>query len=288
LKKIRRRIHAVRPVIQQFSWHHINQWLLDPIPIAMIVAAALLYIYGVRRASSWSSLRTVSFLAGLFVTFVATESVIGVFDLVYFSAHMIQHLLLIMVAAPLFALSAPLDLAYAAGSATIRRFLDSRFMRVITHPLFAFVSYFVFIPMTHLTGFFDLMLRHESVHNAEHIGFLVIGYLFFRAAFGLERGITIHRGLRLVYVMAAVPVDTFTGLALAMSSKDPFPSYRRASPTGSTTASILNNIHLGGAIMWIGGDALMLLACIPIAVAWVKWETVRTKELDAQLDAQGI
>jgi hypothetical protein len=40
--------------------------------------------------------------------------------------------------------------------------------------------------------------------------------------------------------------------------------------------------------MWIGGDALMLLACIPIAVAWVKWETVRTRELDAELDAQGI
>jgi cytochrome c oxidase assembly factor CtaG len=91
-----------------------------------------------------------------------------------------------------------------------------------------------------------------------------------------------------VYVMAAVPVDTFTGLALAMSSTNPFPTYRGSSPTGSTTASILNNIHLGGAIMWIGGDALMLLACIPIAVAWVKWETVRTKELDRELDAQGI
>jgi cytochrome c oxidase assembly factor CtaG len=59
-------------------------------------------------------------------------------------------------------------------------------------------------------------------------------------------------------------------------------------PTGSSSSWILSNVHLGGAIMWIGGDALMLLACIPIAVAWVKWETVRTRELDAQLDAQGI
>jgi cytochrome c oxidase assembly factor CtaG len=42
----------------------------------------------------------------------------------YFSDHMVQHLLLIMVAAPLFALSAPLDLAYDAGSAAVRRFLD--------------------------------------------------------------------------------------------------------------------------------------------------------------------
>ena len=116
-----------------------------------------------------------------------------------------------------------------------------------------------------------------------------MGYLFFRAAFGLERGATIHRGLRLVFVMAAVPVDTFTGLALVMSHEPPFPRLRRdVAPWVRRPASILANVHLGGAIMWIGGDALMLLACIPIAVAWVNWETVRTRELDAQLDAQGL
>jgi cytochrome c oxidase assembly factor CtaG len=59
-------------------------------------------------------------------------------------------------------------------------------------------------------------------------------------------------------------------------------------PTGSSKAWMLSNIKLGGGIMWIGGDALMLLACIPIAVAWVKWEAIRTRELDAVLDAQGL
>ena len=161
-------------------------------------------------------------------------------------------------------------------------------MRIVTHPLVAFALYFVFIPLTHLTSLFNLMLEHEWIHHMEHIGFLIVGYLFFRAAFGIERGFTLHHGLRLVYVMAAVPVDTFTGLALAMSSTNPFSSYSTTAPTGSTRQSILSNIHLGGAIMWIGGDALMLLACIPIAVAWVKWETVHTRELDAELDAQGI
>jgi len=120
----------------------------------------------------------------------------------YFSDHMIQHLLLIMVAAPLFALSAPLDLAYDAGSARLRHFLDGKFMTLVTQPLFGFAAYFVFIPVTHLTGLFNLMMEHEWVHHLEQIGFLVVGYLFFRVAFGLERGTTIHRGLRLVFVMA--------------------------------------------------------------------------------------
>ncbi len=271
-----------------FSWHDLGQWHLGVLPVVLLVGASALYFLGVRRVAGWSLLRVVAFAGGVAVTFLATQSVVGVYDMAYFSDHMIQHLLLIMVAAPLFALSAPLDLAFDAGPALLRRCLEGRIMAVVTHPLLAFGLYFAFIPITHLTSLFNLMLRHEWVHHLEQISFLLAGYLFFRVAFGLERGATIHRGLRLVYVMAAVPVDTFTGLALAMSSRNPFPAYRELAPSGSTTISILDNIHLGGAIMWIGGDALMLLACIPIAVSWVKWETVHTQQLDAQLDVLGL
>lgn len=271
-----------------FSWHHLNQWHFGVLPNVLLLGSLALYLWGTSRVSLWKRSYTGNFVAGILVTFFATQSFIGTYDMEYFSDHMCQHLLLIMVAAPLFALSRPLDLAYEACGPRIKSILDSRAMVTVTHPLFGFVAYFVFIPATHLTNLFNLMMQHEWVHHSEQIGFLVIGYLFFRAAFGLERGETLHRGLRMVFVMAAVPVDTFTGLALAMSAHNPFPAYGSMSPMGSTTTSILNNIHLGGSIMWIGGDALMLLACIPIVVAWVKWETVRTKELDAELDAQGL
>jgi len=271
-----------------FSWHHLNQWHLGVLPLTLLIGAGVLYVWCARRVGAWSNLRIVAFVAGLVVTFLATQTIIGVYEMEYFSVHMIQHLMLIMAAAPLFALSAPLDLAYAVGSDELRRVLDGRVMAVVTHPLFAFALYFAFIPIAHLTNLMNLMMEHEWIHHLEQIGFLAVGYLFFRAAFGLERGFTMHRGLRLVYVMAAVPVDTFTGLALAMSSNNPMSAYRQMAPAGSSTEWILSNVHLGGAIMWIGGDALMLLACIPIAVAWVKWETVHTRELDAELDAQGI
>lgn len=277
-----------RMQMPQFSWRHWDQWHLGVLPIALLVLAGALYLARTARASAWSPWRTTSFVAGLVVTFLATQSFVGVYDMEYFSDHMVQHLMLIMIAAPLFALSAPLDLAYDTGPAWLRRVLDGRVMALVTSPLVGFALYFVFIPVTHLTNLFNLMMQHEWIHHVEQIAFLVVGYLFFRVAFGLERGSTIHRGLRLIYVMAAVPVDTFTGLALAMSSHNPFPGYTQSSPLGSSRASILANIHLGGAIMWIGGDALMLLACIPISVTWVRWETVRTKELDAELDALGL
>ena len=271
-----------------FTWHDVNSWHLGIFPLILLGAALLTYVVATGRVGTWPRVRSVWFFLGLLITFLATQSVVGVFDMAYFSDHMIQHLLLIMVAAPLFALSAPLDLAYQAGTPWLRNILDSAPIRFLTQPLVGFILYFVFIPITHLTSLFNAMLLHEWIHHIEQIGFLLVGYLFFRVAFGLERGRTLHPGLRLVFVMAAVPVDTFTGLALAMSSKNPFPGYRHTAPLGSTSTSILSNIHLGGAIMWIGGDVLMLLACIPIAVAWVRFETIRTKELDAELDAQGL
>jgi putative copper resistance protein D len=275
-------------MIMPFSWHHLNHWDIGVLPLILLIGAAALYVWGVRRAESWPHVRTVCFGLGILVTFIATQTFIGAYDMEYFSDHMVQHLLLIMVAAPLFALSAPLDLAYLSGTDAIRRFLDGKFMAKVTHPLFAFALYFAFIPFTHLTGFMNLMMTHPWIHRVEQIAFLVVGYLFFRVAFGLERGYKLHPGLRLVYVMAAVPVDTFTGLVLSMSSRVPFSSYAAMAPTGSSKAWILSNIKLGGGIMWIGGDALMLLALIPIGIMWVKWETVRTRELDAVLDAQGI
>src|SRR5664280_1331953 len=90
----------------QFTWRHLIQWHLGVIPLALLLGAGLIYFQAARRTPSWPRQRTIWFLLGLVVTFIATESVIGVFDMAYFSDHMIQHLLLIMVAAPIFALSA--------------------------------------------------------------------------------------------------------------------------------------------------------------------------------------
>jgi putative copper resistance protein D len=201
---------------------------------------------------------------------------------------MIEHLALIMVAAPLFAFSRPIDLARGTGPRWLQRTCRSRLVTFLLEPLVAFAAYFVFIPLTHLTGLANLMMEHEWIHHGEQIGFLVVGYLFFRVAFGREEGRKIHPGLRLVFVMAAVPVDTVTGLTLAMSSHNPIPAYAAMAPMSYHAADVLGNVRLGGAIMWIGGDALMLLACIPIAIAWVRDETRRTRVLDAELDRLGL
>mgnify|MGYP003342408204 CR=1 FL=1 len=91
-------------------------------------------------------------------------------------------------------------------------------------------------------------------------------------------------GLRLVYLALAVPVDTITGLALAMSGHEMFPAY--AQMHRSWGGSLLSDLRTGGSLMWIGGDLLMMAAMIPVAVIWMRDEERKAKEIDARLDAE--
>ena len=247
-----------------------------------------MYLMGVRRLQCWPTWRTASFVAGIIASFLGTQSVLGVYDMYLFSAHMVQHLMLIMVAAPLFALSAPLDLASLAlrgkAKARVDWFIDGPVGAIVLHPVFGFITYAVFIPLTHLSGLMNLMMEHLWFHHLEQVAFILVGYLFFRIVFGIERApLRLHPGLRLVFLMAAVPIDTFTGLSLAMSSHNPYPVYNTL--RRGWGPSVLEDVRTGGAIMWIGGDALMLLAMIPATAIWVRYEERRAKEIDAELDA---
>jgi putative copper resistance protein D len=276
------------PIPPPFRWSNLWLWHLGWVPCVLLAAALVLYLMGVARVPGWSSARTTCFVCGVVVTFLATQSILGAYDMVLFTDHMIQHLLLIMVAAPLFAAAAPIDLAATALRGTpqrlVRGFVDGPIGGVVLHPVFGFVAYASFIPATHLSGIMNLTMSHEWLHHLEQIAFLVVGYLFFRHVFGIEKGPRpLHPGLRLVFLMAAVPVDTFTGLALVMSTHNPFPVFDMVPRDWGMTP--LEDVHLGGAIMWIGGDALMLLAMIPATVRWVRYEDRRTIELDAELDA---
>jgi len=266
----------------------------DAVPILMIVVAGALYLWGVIRVNRlqprhpWSGWRTTAFMAGLFCTALAIFSFIGVYDGVLFWDHMIQHLLLIMVAAPLFAIASPLRLAWRATTGRahewVTRGLRSRVAQFFEHPVVAFILYAVIIPLTHLTAWYNYTLTHEEVHNLEHLIYLVVGYLFWRQVFGIEPAAhRLHPGFKMLYLFLAVPVDTFTGLSLDSATRELFPAYSAMHRTWGPT--LVQDIHIGGVIMWVGGDSLMLLAMIPVAIQWMKLEERRAERVDRELDA---
>jgi cytochrome c oxidase assembly factor CtaG len=266
----------------------------DFVPVALMLAALVLYLWGVKRNNQlrprhpWSKGKTVAFIVGLFTTAISVCSFIGVYDRYFFWDHMVQHLLLIMVAAPLFAISSPVDLAFRSTTGTthlvVTEALRSRVAKVLGHPGVAFVLYAVMIPLTHLTVWYDYTLQHESVHNAEHLVFLGVGYLFWRQIFGSDPNrYRMHPALQFGYLFLAIPIDTFTGLSLDQAVHEMFPAYLALHPTWSQ-ARLTNDLHIGGVLMWVGGDTLMLWPMIPVALRWLHLEERRAVRVDREID----
>ena len=161
--------------------------------------------------------------------------------------------------------------------------MRSRVAEAVGHPITGYVLYAILIPFTHLTSFYNYTLTNDLVHDSEHLGFLVVGYLFWRPVVAIEPSRhALTPPVQLLYLALAVPVDTFTGLTLASTTHELFSFYN--SFHRSWGPSLLTDLHLGGAIMWVGGDALMFLAMIPVAVRWVRVEEQHTREVDAELD----
>jgi putative copper resistance protein D len=153
------------------------------------------------------------------------------------------------------------------------------------HPGVAFVLYAVVIPVTHLTVWYNYTLEHESVHNAEHLVFLLIGYLFWRQVFGSDpNAYRMHPILQFGYLFLAIPIDTFTGLSLDQAVHEMFPAYLSLHRTWGP--SLLDDLHMGGVIMWVGGDTLMLWPMIPVALRWMHLEERRAVRVDKMFDDQ--
>src|SRR5262245_53929678 len=100
--------------------HPLTDWTLDPVPLVLCLAAAVLYAGGMRRLARrtpphpWPWPRAASFFTGIASLLVATQSFIGAYDTALFSIHVVQHVLLGMVGPFFLALGAPITLALQA------------------------------------------------------------------------------------------------------------------------------------------------------------------------------
>ena len=200
---------------------------------------------------------------------LATQSGIGTYDDMLFWDHMIQHLMLIMIAPPLLvagrahhpAAARQQEPAAHMGEEVLRSWP----VHWLTWPVFGVVAYSATIVGTHLTSFMNLVETNDAVHNAEHVLYLVVGYLYFLPLVGREPiGWRLSYPLRLFLLFIVMPVDAFTGVVLGSESSPPFTS----SEPRSWGPSTLEDVHMGGAVMWIGGAAIMFVLIMLTFFAW--------------------
>ena len=269
-------------MLPPFGWEAaISRWQFAPVVTAVVVTAAGLYLWGARRvarrhpARPWPRWRTATFLGGLAVVVLATQSGIGGYDDVLFWDHMVQHLMLIMIAPPLLIAGQPVTLLLHASRNPLhtwaKRVLRSRVAGFLTWPVFGFVAYSAAIAGAHLTNLANLVETNQTLHDAEHATFLLVGYLFFLPILGHEPiRWRLSYPVRFVILVLVMPVDTFTGLVL---------SYGNAGTPGvppgprpSWAPGPVQDLHWGGAIMWVGGDAIMFGLMMIVFLMWSRAE----------------
>ena len=270
-----------------------TEWAFDPVTAAVVAAAAAAYVIGVRRLGrrgrAWSRPRSASFVTGLVVLVFASQSGLAAYDTTLFAAHVMQHILLGMVAPFFLALGAPITLALQATDrgtqVNLLRVLHSLPAKMISHPVVVWGLFSFSLFILYFSPIYELSLRNPVVHTWVHLHFIVVGSLFFWVAIGLDPAARrISYGARLVMVLLTVPFHAFLGLAL-LNTRQPLAADFYAAQAREGQPAVLDDQHSGAALMWTVGDLVGLAAGGVIVVQWSRNEERRTRRLDRRLDA---
>jgi putative copper resistance protein D len=271
------------------------EWSLDPLAVAGIALVALAYLAAVRRvgtahaANPHPAYRSWLFAAGLAAIGLALLSPIEAYEGRLFSVHMLQHMLLELVAAPLLLAGAPITLALRAASPRWRRrllaVLRSRAVHALSFPVLAWLLFAAVNWGWHFSVLYDQALESQLLHYLQHGTFLGAALLFWWPVIGADPSPwRLPHPVRLLYLFLAMPQNSFLGVAIMSAGSVLYPHYvtnvRAWGPTP------LEDQELGGAIMWVGGDLVFLAAMAIVVVMWMRHEDRRTVRLDARLAAE--
>ncbi|GAA1078124.1 MULTISPECIES: cytochrome c oxidase assembly protein [Tsukamurella] len=258
----------------------LHTWVFTPVVTTLMVVATILYVYGVVRArragTAWPITRVLAWFIAMALLVFAVNSVMAELAKHLFWAHMLVHLVLITVIPMFLVLAEPIRLLATAtgetGNRRVRAVLGNRVVRLITSPVVGLPLYAFALISTHLTGFQDLALEHPWLKQLEYTGYFVIGWIFMLPLIGNELcGPTkLSHPLRFASFLLAMGPDTLVGVTLMMTTSELAPGYSASragwGPTG------LEDQAAAGAIMWFGGDGLMMILLLVVAFQWITAE----------------
>jgi putative copper resistance protein D len=269
----------------ELSWSHVvTGWQTDPngwVGIGLEAGTALLYIYGVWRASRahrpWPVSRTISFLLGVALLAFVLQSGFASYDDDLLWVHMTQHLVLMMLAAPLLALGAPVRLVLVAGSRQVRRamadVLHDPSMRLVSGrsagillPLDYYGSMAVYL----LTPLYRLSEKNTGFHEFVHVYFLACGLLFWVPLLGADPA-TWRPSYRMKLLVLWVGVPAYLAIGGGMLAEGGF-----ISPLHS-----LSDIHRGALAMTVGGIVLTLGGLVLVSQREARRRTDRERRIAA-------
>jgi cytochrome c oxidase assembly factor CtaG len=248
-------------------------------PLVGVVVSAVLYAFGRRERDTFR--RDACFYGGLLVLVVAIDSPVDSYADRLFWVHMVQHVLLTMVAPPLLLLGRPWPrsvrvLPIGARRVVARALLAGRFL---AGPLVAFVLFNGVLLAWHLPVLFDLTLRNEGVHDLEHALFLVTALLFWTHLAPTSRRPRLRSPQRIAYGVGAILVSWLLAVVLGVASHPLYGHYAELAhrPGG---ISALADQQLAAGIMWVPASIPFTIAVLIAAYSLFEPAEERTAVRD--------
>lgn len=272
----------------------LSSWEIQPIISVVLLGFGVTFSVGWWRLrqrdahlSHWW--RLLAYWVGLLLIFLALMSPVEVLSGQLFTAHMIQHLMIAMFAPPLLLAPNPLPILMWGLPLNMRRqighLLLSKRSRIrpilaqIGQPFVAWAAFFLFLWGWHDGNLYNLTLRSEWVHDLEHFTFFYSAMLLWWHITGAAP--VFHKRfsypVRIAFVIACVPANMIAGVVIALADAVIY-TYYETIPFRTFNISVLDDQRLGGAIMWIPGSMMYVIAVIVLVTLWLN-----EQERDAKL-----
>ncbi|WP_328723037.1 cytochrome c oxidase assembly protein [Streptomyces sp. NBC_00247] len=273
----------------------------DPFFLVGCLAALALYGWAVvrlrRRGDDWPVNRTLFFVVGVLSIALVMCTRLNDYGMVMFSVHMIQHMVISMLSPILLLLGAPVTLALRALPVAGRRgakgprelllmLLHSRYMKIITHPVFTIPLFIASLYGLYFTPLFDFLMGSTPGHLAMMVHFLGVGLVFFWPIMGIDPGP--HRPgyvMRMLELFAGMPFHAFFGIALMMASQPMVESYKH--PPASLGIDALADQSWAGGIAWAFSEVPSVLVLIALVFQWYRSDQRLAKREDRAADRDG-
>lgn len=271
-------------------------------PFFLISCLLALVLYGwavvrlVRRGDHWPVGRTVSFAAGVLSIGLVMTTALNDYGMVMFSVHMVQHMVINMLSPILLLLGAPVTLTLRALPSAGRgrtgprellvALLHSRYMRVITHPVFTIPMFIASLYGLYFTPLFDFLMSSKVGHIAMMVHFLVVGLSFFWPIMGVDPGP--HRPgyvMRMLELFAGMPFHAFFGIALMMATQPLVGTY--ASPPASLGIEAIDDQQWAGGIAWAFSEIPSVVVLVALVFQWYQSEQRQARRKDRAAERDG-
>ena len=245
-------------------------WTLEPEVVILLVLSGVLYWRGYLRDRILDfRFEAACFAAGWLALVIALCSPLHYWGRVLFSVHMLQHLILILVAAPLLVLGRPFAPFLLAFSPECARALSgwtrSRawrvFWRFLTLPLVAWLLHAIALWTWHIPALFQKTIDSELVHSLQHLSFLFSALLFWWAVIHGRKGLAVYRTAAL-YLFTTAAYNGLLGALLLFAGTNWYPAYANATQSWGLTP--IQDQKLGGLILLLPGCVLYIVALLPI------------------------